>query len=300
MPDSLDALLDHVAQGTEFHFESGLCGDWALTMPSPEKVGLHLVTEGRCWFGVTSDKQGQYPLNAGDIIFVNRHVSHFLSRSKIPNDVSLANMEESFQPRHEGHGMICYDINSHSTTADSIFHLLPAWLIIPASAQTIALKHIINMMREEVRQAKQGYRAVINRLSDVLSMQLLRAVIDQGGELSGPLAALQDSHLRPVVEAIIAEPGHEWTVQQAASRAYLSMSAFAERCQKHTGLSPKKLIDQLRLQRARLLLKGSDLSIEQVAQQLGYQSTTAFSRFIKRYTSLSASEYRQQPTKIPE
>ncbi len=32
---TVDALLNQVAQGTEFHFQSGLCGDWTLMAEEP-------------------------------------------------------------------------------------------------------------------------------------------------------------------------------------------------------------------------------------------------------------------------
>ncbi|WP_278355678.1 MULTISPECIES: AraC family transcriptional regulator [Idiomarina] len=96
-----------------------------------------------------------------------------------------------------------------------------------------------------------------------------------------------------MVIAIIDEPGADWSVEHLAELAYLSVSAFAERCLKKTGLTPKKLVDQLRLQRARMLLNGSQLPLDLIAEQLGYQSATAFSRFFKKYAGLSPADYRQ-------
>jgi len=42
--EALNELLEQVAQGTELHFESGLCGDWTLMVKRPEKVAFHVVT----------------------------------------------------------------------------------------------------------------------------------------------------------------------------------------------------------------------------------------------------------------
>ena len=128
---------------------------------------------------------------------------------------------------------------------------------------------------------------MISRLSDVLSLNLLRQVIDEDESLRGPLAALSDRQLRTVIMAVINEPGADWTVERLAELAYLSVSAFAERCIKKTGVTPKKLVDQLRLQRARIMLSSSQLSMDLIAEQLGYQSATAFSRFFKKYAGLS-------------
>lgn len=290
--DSIDALLNQVAQGAEFHFQSGLCGDWALPMNKPSLAGLHLVTQGHCWFGLLGNSLHTQQLHAGDVIFVNQGVSHFLSHSPIPNNVTESEIPSFCIPEHKDNGIVCYDIESPSTTTDIVFSLLPPWLIISTIEQATTLQNIINMIRDEAKSPTPGHQAIVQRLSEVLAIQFLRAVVEQGAELRGPLAALHDRQLRPLVLALVQQPGADWTVETMSQQVFLSTSAFAERCLKHTGLSPKKLLDQIRLQRAQSLLMQSTLSIETISLQLGYQSTTAFSRFFKKYTGVSASSYR--------
>jgi AraC-like DNA-binding protein len=188
---------------------------------------------------------------------------------------------------------VCYDIDSPSTTTDTVFRLLPPWVILSYQAQAGITQSLITTIREETRHSKPGYQAVVQRLSDVLTIQLLRSVISSHTELTGPLAALQDRQLRGVVLAIIDDPSADWNVNTMAERAFLSPSAFAGRCHKHTGMAPKKLVDQLRLQRARQLLKNTQLPLEVISEQLGYHSATAFGRFFKRYEGISASQFRR-------
>tara|TARA_B100000700_G_scaffold47174_1_gene49677 strand:+ start:3299 stop:3649 length:351 start_codon:yes stop_codon:yes gene_type:complete len=85
-------LLNQVAQGTEFHFQSGLCGDWTLLANKPTKAALHLVTEGHCWFGLSPQQPSVLELNAGDIIFVNpntskTHSADFLNATQVSPQV---------------------------------------------------------------------------------------------------------------------------------------------------------------------------------------------------------------------
>ena len=290
--EALNELLEQAAQGTELHFESGLCGDWTLMVKWPEKVAFHVVTKGDCWFGFPDSSVAPVKLSASDIIFVNKGVSHFLSETQIPSDISESDIPQYCQLDHQQYGVVCYDVKSAPGANDTLFQLLPPWLILKQADQYQQLSHIIEMIRFETTQQAPGYHTVISRLSDVLALNLLRQVIDQGESLNGPLAALNDRQLRSVVIAIIDEPGADWSVEHLAELAYLSVSAFAERCIKKTGLTPKKLVDQLRLQRARMLLNGSQLPLDLIAEQLGYQSATAFSRFFKKYAGLSPADYR--------
>ncbi len=289
----VDLLLNQVAQGTEFHFQSGLCGDWTLMANKPTKAALHLVTEGHCWFGLSPQQPSVLELNAGDIIFVNQGVSHFLSHSPVPNDIAEHELASFCEPEHQQDGVVCYDIDSPSQITDIVFRLLPPWLVLSHERQAHEMKAIIDMIRAEAKRNEPGGSAIVQRLSDVLAIHLLRAVIGGHQELTGPLAALQDKYLRDLVFTIIEHPAADWSVESMAKQVFLSPSAFAERCHKQTGLSPKKLVDQLRMQRARMLLNNTALPLTAIAQQVGYQSVAAFSRFFKRYAGIAASDYRE-------
>ncbi|MGQ4277400.1 AraC family transcriptional regulator [Pseudidiomarina sp. E22-M8] len=290
--DSLETLITSVAQGTELHFESGLCGDWSLLADEPEKVGFHIVTSGHCWLGFPNSEQQTQRLSAGDTVFVNQGVSHFLSREKVPAQVSLAELDDYCTPEHRENGVICYELNEVNTTSALVFSLLPPWIVLRNSEQTEQLAGVLAMIRSEALRQKPGYRTVIQRLSDVLAVHLLRQIIATEQGLVGVFAGLHDSALTNVLEAIIKQPEHDWDVEKMANLACLSMSAFADRCLRKTGLTPKKLLDQLRFHQAKYLLSTSTLPIEVIASKIGYQSTTAFGRFFKKYAGSSALEFR--------
>lgn len=289
----MNELIAQIADGTELHFESGLCGDWALNARNPAKVGLHLVTQGHCWFTFPGSGQTPQQLQMGDAIFINKGTSHIMSASRIANDVARTDIPSFIESQHKDFGLVCYDMDNPNEATDTLFQLLPAWVVLKRADQTHQLAALITMIRKEVLGRATGYLAVIQRLSDVVAIQLLREVIARGDALKGPLAALNDNKLRPVVMAIMAEPGEDWRIERMAEKAFLSNSAFAERCLKQTGLTPKKLADHIRLHSAKALLKRSTLSLDQIAAQVGYQSSTAFGRFFKKYTGISANDFRE-------
>ncbi len=73
------------------------------------------------------------------------------------------------------------------------------------------------------------------------------------------------------------------------TRTYLS-TMFSEQI----GTGIKDYIINLRLEKAEELLKHSDLSIQSVALQTGYEDALAFSKAFKKKFNLSPSEYRKQ------
>ena len=60
------------------------------------------------------------------------------------------------------------------------------------------------------------------------------------------------------------------------------------------GTSYRQLLDQVRSDLARQYLENSNMSVEQVAQLLGYTETTNFRRAFKRWLGVSPRDYRTQ------
>ena len=54
----------------------------------------------------------------------------------------------------------------------------------------------------------------------------------------------------------------------------------------------KEYVDLLRLEKAKELLEGSEMKIENVAEKVGYNSSYSFARFFKKHMGVSPKEYR--------
>lgn len=57
-------------------------------------------------------------------------------------------------------------------------------------------------------------------------------------------------------------------------------------------------IDQVKVEKAKYYLQETDLFIQQIAEKLGFNSSSYFTAFFKKYVSLSPQEYRNQQRKV--
>lgn len=73
------------------------------------------------------------------------------------------------------------------------------------------------------------------------------------------------------------------------SRGYLS-TYFKEK----TGKNFVDYVNQVRIHKAKQLLLNSDLKIQTVAEQVGYNNVTSFNRMFKKFSSITPSRFRQQ------
>lgn len=82
--------------------------------------------------------------------------------------------------------------------------------------------------------------------------------------------------------------------QQLSCELGISYSAFRSHFKQITGLPPGQYQIHIRLNKARRLLRNSTLSIQEIAEQLGFESIYYFSRLFKKKTGCSPLAYRKQ------
>ena len=73
----------------------------------------------------------------------------------------------------------------------------------------------------------------------------------------------------------------------------MSRAAFAKRFKERVGQTMFGYLTALRMQRAQILLRESDLSLYAVANRVGYQSDLAFTKAFKRLLGVTPTIYRK-------
>ena len=86
------------------------------------------------------------------------------------------------------------------------------------------------------------------------------------------------------------------SITNLAKKAGYSISYFTKKFKSAFGCTPTEYIANLRVERAKSLLKAGELSIAQIAATLGFCETSHFSNFFKSKTGLSPAYYRHIST----
>ena len=123
---------------------------------------------------------------------------------------------------------------------------------------------------------------VIDRLAEVLFIQVLRAYLGRTIQPHNYLSALTDPEIGSALQLIHTQPEANWTLENIAFQVGLSRTAFANRFRDLVGLTPMRYITGWRMQKARRLLQESDMPLAAIAHQVGYTSEAAFSRAFRR------------------
>jgi YesN/AraC family two-component response regulator len=93
------------------------------------------------------------------------------------------------------------------------------------------------------------------------------------------------------IDANISSPS--LSLQMAADHIGMSASAFSRSFKEKVGKNFKEYVDTVRTLHAKKLLSQTDMTIEQIAASVGYDTLTSFYRMFKNGTGIAPGEYRQ-------
>ncbi|ALI10803.1 AraC family transcriptional regulator [Pseudomonas fluorescens] len=173
--------------------------------------------------------------------------------------------------------------------------LMPNVMVADTGGQRYpGLGAILDSIKREICAGRIGYAGIMARLAEVAASLFVRGWVEHGSESAqGLMAALRDPRLARSILALHRQPGREWTVAELAAESHVSRSVFAQRFQATIGVPPLRYATELRMRIASQWLTQDNLSIDAVAQRLGYTSQAAFSRAFKRINGQPPGASRQ-------
>lgn len=101
------------------------------------------------------------------------------------------------------------------------------------------------------------------------------------------------STLEPLLRWLRDNLGRDLTLADIATRAGTSTRSLIRHFREQTGTTPLQWLHSARIRQAQHLLETTDHSVERIAAQVGFGSTTAFRDRFKRTTGVSPHTYRR-------
>ncbi len=140
-----------------------------------------------------------------------------------------------------------------------------------------------------------GYSSIANRIRKrALALDLLSIVTGLSVERKDAFERLTGTRsIEPALTYISNNLTEHFGTEQLADLCSLSRSRFDSVFKNVMNVSPGRYIQNLRLQRARQLLASTDLSVEEISDQAGFNDTPHFSRLFKKHVGTNPTEYRR-------
>lgn len=292
--DVLSDILRLLRLRASVYFHSDFCGTWTVDSSGSGKATFHLVADGNCWLH-TEGEQEPLALAAGDLVVFPRDARHVISDSPEP---LLADTPPGVV-RAGGAGastsLVCGYFEFDSPQVNPLLDALPDTVRIHSDQadNAIWLDTLVRLIRLETGSDSPGADAIVDKLSDVLFVQVVRTYIRENGPPQGLLAALSDVQVCRALKAVHASPGSAWSVETLAQEAGMSRSAFARRFQQLMNVTPMHYVAGWRMQRAFDVLAEGRQSVAAVAETFGYQSEASFSKAFKQHLGVGPGAVRK-------
>lgn len=153
---------------------------------------------------------------------------------------------------------------------------LPPVLVLPLEALRDAQPTIAQLFAE-ADATRCGRQIVLDRLCELLLVQVLRHVIDHALVGAGMLAGLADARLSKALVALHDEPERDWHLEDLARTAGMSRARFAACFKQVLGVAPGEYLTRWRMALAQQLLQQGH-AVKRVAGAVGYASPAALGR----------------------
>ena len=259
----------------------------------------HLVVAGESYIKIEGEPKARL-LKTGDLIFFPRSAEHIISSEADCNncgDTPHINNSGAFTVAssrsggEKGLDLFCarFEYDEHA----DIMHDLPETVLIKMDHPS--LQCLISMLQYESAHTLSGSRAIVNALSSVLLVLIVRTHLEQGGEapLGGILNGLRDKRLRQLIQTVVSRPEDEWNIEKMTELANLSRAQLMRLFKQQTGISPHAFVNLIRLRQAAVLLRQTADSVLSVALNVGFQSETHFGKAFKKQYGISPGQYRK-------
>ena len=189
---------------------------------------------------------------------------------------------------------ICFRIPRRGEVLSGLSRAETRWLVARLRALPVSFaatddlarsfQRLWRVYRETPRKAPE--RRLVVRTA---AMQLLMDVLDAAAAGHRPPI---DVRLSSLLDEIRENPAREWSVEELATRAAMSVPVLTERCRRLTGLPPHQFIVSCRMEKARKALASTDRSIAAIANDLGIATVSHFAHLFRRETGMSPREWR--------
>lgn len=270
-------------------------GRWGVRYAAYDQPGFTIILEGECWLRLQNEQP--IKLCKGDYILLPSTPAFTLSSDpdvpceiREPAAVAVRHGEQEGPPDFVsiGGSFRINQVNVALLTA-----LLPRMIVIPAAqGRTTKLKTMIDLIVEECTHDNPGKDMLLERLLEILLIETLRCEsIASEGKAAGLLKGMRDPLLARVLQTMHANVRANWTVVELAKIAGMSRSAFSARFGEVLGCGPIEYLGRWRMALAKDALVHGTKSLERIADDIGYESASAFSTAFRKRLGCSPGRF---------
>lgn len=261
-------------------------GAWGVRYAAHDAPGFTIVLAGEAW--LTFDGEVPLHLAQGDFLLLPTTPAFSLGSAPgvrcdpvEPCAEAVRHGEQEGDPDFVALGG---SFTFERVNAPLLLSLLPGRIhICAAEGKATRFGRLIELLAEECDADSPGKDLMLRRMLEALLIEALRwQSVGQDGAVAGLLNGLRDPALARALQAIHGNVRAGWTVAGLAGIVGMSRSAFSARFGEVMGCAPIEYLARWRMAIAKEALAQGSKSLDRIADEIGYESASAFSTAFRR------------------
>ena len=159
----------------------------------------------------------------------------------------------------------------------------------------VDIECIARQLLAELKAEGFASRIYVESLANQLAIHLLRSYSSAKKLPEDPSGRLPRYKLQRATDFINDNLREDLTLERISEALSMSPYHFAHLFKQSVGLAPHRYIIERRMERAKSLLRETELSIKQIGHQVGYSHPSHFSMVFHRFTGQTPHRYRSEP-----
>ena len=297
--DVLGDVLETLRFRGSIFFRSELAAPWGMSLAPMGIPRFHIAFSGNCFVG--TDQNDSVQVQEMGIVMLPRGDSHWIAdqpgRELIPSEcadnaceLGMPLFQDGQITNHLMCGLVHFDKEAPHPMLDS----MPEVMHFPKLNSNDPVWMTVMLIDSEIRRTQDHRTPIIERLTEVLFLQLLNHYVSAHKEATGFFAALRDRRVHRALTLTHREPEFPWTLSSLGERVGMSRATLTRHFQEAVGVAPMAYITNWRIMKAYNAIKYSAAPLEHIARSTGFGSARTLTRAFQRQYACTPNELRQR------
>ncbi|MFT4807558.1 MAG: AraC-like DNA-binding protein [Paraglaciecola sp.] len=295
--DLVGDVLETLRFKGSIFFRSDLAAPWGMSLDKADIPRFHIAMSGSCFVG--SDNAEPVNVHHMEIVMLPSGSSHWIADQPGRQLISSLQAGEAcelgnplFQQGKITQSLMCGMVHYDKASSHPIIDSLPQILHFQGLVSEDPIWKTVIIIESEMQRTRGKGGTIVDRLTEVLFLQLLNRYVHKNKEMTGFLAALRDKRIHKALTLIHLDPSFNWSIASLGERVGMSRATLVRHFQSSVGLAPMAYILNWRMMKAYNLIKYSNANLEHIAEHVGFASARTLSKAFQRQYSVTPSELR--------
>ncbi len=234
-----------------------------------EHIELLFITRGKCRMGCN---ENTFIASAGDLVVVNRNHLHYFT--------ALSDMKYYY--------VIIYPPFFEDVDFENVFlqEFIEGDEFVKECIKAMHYEHLNPQLGSDINLKGLTYQLISHLIRNYNTVRISYK------EYSSHLQKLE--RLNTVLTYISEHYQEKISVAHLAKMCYLTESHFCRFFKNAVGQSAVSYINELRVEKAAVLLKNTDESVSQIGEHAGFDDANYFARIFKKFKGLTPGQFRRE------